>query len=117
MAAVSGSAFDIIGEWDMVVLLSDNIFDLLSLKSTALTCHLVMLYHRLVLLPIMCAKIASLLCPLKGYVNYLLPCAKFLWVQQYFGVGGVDDFPRPRLVPLLVRLPRTRPRPHLKLFP
>ena len=77
MAAVSGSAFDIIGEWDTVGLLSDNIFDLLFLKSTAPTCHLVMLYHRLVLLPIMCAKVTSFLCTLKGYVHSLLPCAKF----------------------------------------
>ena len=64
MAVVLGSAFDIIGEWDTVGLLSDNIFDLLCLKSNAPTCHLVMLYQRLVLLPIMCANIASFLCPL-----------------------------------------------------
>ena len=43
MAAVSGSAFGIIGEWDMVGLLSDNNFELIFLKSTAPTCHSVML--------------------------------------------------------------------------
>ena len=43
MSAVSGSAFVIIGEWDTVGLLSDNMFDLLFLKSTAPTCHSMML--------------------------------------------------------------------------
>ena len=39
MVAVSVSAFGIIGEWVMVGLLSDNMFDLLFLKSTAPVCH------------------------------------------------------------------------------
>ena len=43
MAAVSGSAFVIIGEWSTVGLLSDNTFDLLFLKSPAPAYHLVML--------------------------------------------------------------------------
>ena len=43
MAAVSGSVFGIIGEWDTVGLLSDNIFDLLFLKSNAPACYSVML--------------------------------------------------------------------------
>ena len=43
MSAVSGSAFGIIGEWATVGLLSNNIFDLLLLKSNASACHLVML--------------------------------------------------------------------------
>ena len=43
VAAVYGSAFGIIGEWDTVGLLIDNIFDLLFPKSTTLACHLVML--------------------------------------------------------------------------
>ena len=41
MEAVLGSAFGIIGEWATLGLLSDNIFDLLFLKSTAPTCNLV----------------------------------------------------------------------------
>ena len=47
---VSGSAFSIIDDdcviktgWATVCLMSDNIFDLLFLKSTAPTCHSVML--------------------------------------------------------------------------
>ena len=50
MAAVSGSAFGIIGHdsvrltrWATVGLLNDNIFDLLFLKSTSPACHSVML--------------------------------------------------------------------------
>ena len=43
MAAVSGSAFGSTGEWAMVGLLRDNIFELLYLKSTAPTYHLLML--------------------------------------------------------------------------
>ena len=43
MAVVSGGAFGITGEWATVGLLRDNIFELLFLKSTAPTCHLVML--------------------------------------------------------------------------
>ena len=43
MAEVYGSAFRIIGEWATVGLLSDSIFDLLFLKSTAPACHLVIL--------------------------------------------------------------------------
>ena len=43
MADVSGSAFRTIGDWDTVGLLSDNIFDLLFIKSTAPACHSVML--------------------------------------------------------------------------
>ena len=43
MAAVSVSAFGITGEWDPVGLLRDNIFELLYLKSTAPTCHSVIL--------------------------------------------------------------------------
>ena len=43
VAAVSGSTFDITGEWAMVDLLRDSIFELLCLKSTAPTCNLVML--------------------------------------------------------------------------
>ena len=56
MTTVSGSDFGITGEWDTVGLLRDNIFELLCLKSTVPTCHLVMLKHQLVLLNIMCAK-------------------------------------------------------------
>ena len=43
MDEVSGSAFGVTGEWATVGLLRDNIFELLCLKSTAPTCHLVML--------------------------------------------------------------------------
>ena len=43
MAAVSGSAFGIIGDGDTVDLFSDNMFDLLFLKSAAPAFHLVML--------------------------------------------------------------------------
>ena len=43
MAAVSSSAFGIIGKWATVGLLNDNIFDLLFLRSTTPACHLVML--------------------------------------------------------------------------
>ena len=43
MEVVSGSALGIIGEWATVGLLSDNMFDLLLIKSTAHDCHLVML--------------------------------------------------------------------------
>ena len=43
MAAVSGSAFGVTGEWATVGLLRDNIFELLCLKSTASACHLLML--------------------------------------------------------------------------
>ena len=43
MAAVSGSAFGVTGEWATVGLLRDNIFELLCLKSTAPICHSVML--------------------------------------------------------------------------
>ena len=43
MAAVSVSGFDITGEWATVGLLRDNIFELLCLKSTAPTCHSVIL--------------------------------------------------------------------------
>ena len=43
MAAVSGSAFRIVGDCDTVGLLSDNIFGLLFIKSTAPACHSVML--------------------------------------------------------------------------
>ena len=43
MAAISGSAFSIIGEWVKAGLLSDNMFDLLSIKSTAPAYHSVML--------------------------------------------------------------------------
>ena len=43
MDAISGSAFGITGEWDTVGLLRDDIFELLCLKSTAPTCHLVIL--------------------------------------------------------------------------
>ena len=43
MVAVSGSAFVIIGKWTTVGLLSDNMFYLLFLKSTAPAYHLVML--------------------------------------------------------------------------
>ena len=50
MAAVSGSDFRIIGDdcvsktgWATVGLMSDNIFDLLFLKSTEPACHSVML--------------------------------------------------------------------------
>ena len=43
MAAVLGRSFVIIGEWATVGFLSDNIFDLLFLKSTAPAFHLVML--------------------------------------------------------------------------
>ena len=49
MVAVSGSAFGITGEWDTVGFLRNNIYELLCLKSTAPTFHLVMLYHQLVL--------------------------------------------------------------------
>ena len=75
MAAVSGSASGIIGEWAMLGLLSDNMFDLLFLKSTKPACHSVMLYHRLVLVPIMYADVASFLCLLEGYVHSSLLCA------------------------------------------
>ena len=77
MSAVSGSAFGIIGEWALVGLLSDNIFDLLFLKSTAPDCHLMMLQHRLVFPYILCAKVASFLYMLKGYVHSLLLCLQF----------------------------------------
>ena len=43
VASVLGSAFGIIGEWATLGLLSDNIFDLLFIKSTAPACHVVML--------------------------------------------------------------------------
>ena len=43
MAEVSGSSVSIIGEWDTVGLLSDNMFDLIFIKSTAPDCHLVLL--------------------------------------------------------------------------
>ena len=43
MAAVSGSAFGITSDWATVDLLRDNIFELLCVKSTAPTCHSVML--------------------------------------------------------------------------
>ena len=43
MAAVLGSAFYVIGEWDIVGVLRDNIFTLLCLTSTAPICHSVML--------------------------------------------------------------------------
>ena len=43
MAAVSGRALGIIGKLATVALLSDNIFVLLFLKSTAPACHSVML--------------------------------------------------------------------------
>ena len=43
MSVVSGSSFDIIGEWVMVRLLSDNMFDLLFLKFTGPACHFLML--------------------------------------------------------------------------
>ena len=42
MAAVPGSDFGITGEWAKVGLLRDNIFELLCLKYTVPTCHLVM---------------------------------------------------------------------------
>ena len=74
MAVVSGIDFVVTGEWAAVGLLRDNIFELLCLKSTAPICHLVMLYHRLVLPLIMCEKNASFLCLSAGYVNSSLPC-------------------------------------------
>ena len=77
MAAVLGSSFGIIGEWDTVGLLSDNMFDLLFIKFTAPTCHSVMLYHRLVLPTIMCVKVASLLFPSEGYVHSLPRVSSF----------------------------------------
>ena len=117
MEAVSGSAFGIIGEWVTVGLFSDNMFDLLFLKSNAPACHLVTLYHRMVLPPTMCVKVAYFLCPLERYVNSLPPCAQFLWFQQYFGVRRVNDSPRSRLVPLLSSRPRPRPRPCTKISP
>ena len=43
MVAVSGSAFGVTGERAAVVLLRDNIFELLRLKSTAPIFHLLML--------------------------------------------------------------------------
>ena len=43
VAAVSSRAFDVIGEWDMVGMLRDNVFVLLCLMYTARICHLVML--------------------------------------------------------------------------
>ena len=43
MAAVAGSAFVIIGQWDTVGLFSDNMFDLLFFKSNASACHSVLL--------------------------------------------------------------------------
>ena len=43
MAAVSGSAFDVTGEWATVGVLRNNIFELLCITSTAPICHLVML--------------------------------------------------------------------------
>ena len=43
MAAVSGSAFDVTGDWDKVGVLRDNIYELLCLTSTAPVCHSVML--------------------------------------------------------------------------
>ena len=43
VAAVSGSAFDVTGEWDTVGVLGDNMFKLLCLTSTALLCNSVML--------------------------------------------------------------------------
>ena len=110
-----GSAFGIIGEWATVGLLSDNTFDLLFLKSTAPACHSVMLYHRLVSSPIMCAKVTSFLCSLEGYVHLSPPCEQFTWVHQYFGVSGLDD--RTRLVNLLATFPHLRPCPRLKLLP
>ena len=113
MVAVSGIAFGIIGECAMVGLLSDNIFDSLFPKSTALACCLVILYHQLVFPPIMCAKVASFLCLSEGCVNSLLPCAQFPWVQQYFGV-----YDRPHLcpVPKLAPCPCPQPCPRPKLF-
>ena len=117
MAAVYGSVFGIIGEWATVGLLSDNMFDLLFLKSTEPNCHSVMLYHRLVFPPTMCAKVAYFLCPSEEYVHSSPLYLQFLWVQKYFGVCGVDDCPRPRLFPLLAPHPHLRPRTRPKLFP
>ena len=48
-------------------------------------------------------------------MHSLPPREQFLWVQQYFGVSGFDDHPRPHTAPLLA--PRPRPRPRPKLFP
>ena len=69
MAAVSGIALGNTCEWATISLLRDNIFELLFLKFTAPTCHWLMLYHRLVLPPIMCTQDASFLCPSEVYVN------------------------------------------------
>ena len=111
MAAILGSAFGITGEWGMVSLLRDNIFELLCLKYTAPTCNSVMLQHRLMLPPIMCTKNASFLCPSAGYVHSLLLCPQFLWVQQYFVVGGAGGCARTRPLPAALPRPRPRPRP------
>ena len=43
MAAVSGSAFDVTGEWDTVGVLRDNMFELICITYTAHICHSVML--------------------------------------------------------------------------
>ena len=43
MAAVSGSAFCITGEWATVDLMRDDIFGLLCLEPTAPACHSVLL--------------------------------------------------------------------------
>ena len=43
MAEVSGSNFGIIDEWATVGLLSDNMFDLLFIKSNSPACHSLML--------------------------------------------------------------------------
>ena len=43
MSAVSGRAFDVIGEWAKVGVLRDNVFALLCLMSTSPICHSVML--------------------------------------------------------------------------
>ena len=111
MAAVLVSAFGITGELDKVGFFRDNIFELLCLKSTVHACHSVMLYHQLVLSPIMCAKDASFLCPSAGYVHPLLPCAKFPWVQKYFEVGRYDGLPCLQSLPAPRSCLRPRPQP------
>ena len=46
VAAVSGSTFDVTGEWATVGVLRDIMVELLCLMSTALICHSVMLYYQ-----------------------------------------------------------------------
>ena len=80
MEALLGSVFCIIGECATVGLLNDNMFYLLFLKYTTPACYSVMLYHRMVKPPIMCAKVASFLCTSEGYLHLSPLCEQFLWV-------------------------------------